>query len=576
MHSAEQDAKGAIARGDFAAAYDLTVSAIAAGDESIGVRHQQVLALARMGDTELASALYAVYGLDRSEEPDERAVGARLLKDRAFQTRGRARAAAMSVAADAYRAVFELSGALRPGVNYASLAFLGGRIEEARDMARRLLMNPDMLRAGGGERGASRKAELLLLLGRIDQAEVALASSGTRPVAAAADRASSARQLGAIAAAIGLDAARTESLLRTVRAPAAIHFAGPSFLPDATAEGPIAEAIAALLAARDVGFAYGSLAAGSELLVAEAVLARGAELHVVLPFDEADFIAHAVRPAGAAWVDRYRAAMAAAASRTQASDLGYIGDPAQYDYAGRVAMGLARLKARQLGADVFQLALAADDEPATARTWQACGGETVAVAAAGVATAFARPQPPAGSGEVRTMAAILFTDFPGFSKLSEAALPAFWNGVMRRVADVLDAHGDAVECRNAWGDALYAVTQSAAVSAEIALSLQGALATFDYGSLGLRASMGMRIGAHFGTAYRAIDHITGRISFYGSEVSRAARIEPVTPPGAVFVTEPFAAMLMLEAPDRFVTRYVGRIDLAKGAGSAPMYRLTRA
>jgi hypothetical protein len=55
-----------------------------------------------------------------------------------------------------------------------------------------------------------------------------------------------------------------------------------------------------------------------------------------------------------------------------------------------------------------------------------------------------------------------------------------------------------------------------------------------------------------------------------------ARIEPVTPPGAVFVTEPFAAMLMLEAPERFVTRYVGRIDLAKEAGSAPMYRLTRA
>ena len=48
----------------------------------------------------------------------------------------------------------------------------------------------------------------------------------------------------------------------------------------------------------------------------------------------------------------------------------------------------------------------------------------------------------------------------------------------------------------------------------------------------------MRIGAHYGPAYRTIDHITGRTTFYGTEVSKAARIEPVTPPGAVFVTEP--------------------------------------
>ena len=71
------------------------------------------------------------------------------------------------------------------------------------------------------------------------------------------------------------------------------------------------------------------------------------------------------------------------------------------------------------------------------------------------------------------------------------------------------------------------------------------------------------------------DHITGRTTFYGTEVSKAARIEPVTPPGAVFVTEPFAAILALEAQERFTCRYVGRIALAKKYGDYPMYRLTR-
>lgn len=146
---------------------------------------------------------------------------------------------------------------------------------------------------------------------------------------------------------------------------------------------------------------------------------------------------------------------------------------------------------------------------------------------------------------------------------------------MRVVAEVLDAHADEVECRNSWGDALYAVAASAPAAAEIALQLQDRLAKFDYATLGLDGSGGMRIGAHYGPAYKTIDHITGRTTFYGTEVSKAARIEPVTPPGAVFVTEPFAAILALEARERFRCRYVGRIALAKKYGDYPMYRLSR-
>src|SRR5690606_24143087 len=104
---------------------------------------------------------------------------------------------------------------------------------------------------------------------------------------------------------------------------------------------------------------------------------------------------------------------------------------------------------------------------------------------------------------------------------------------------------------------------------------QDALAGFDYATLGLESGGGMRVGAHYGPAWRTTDHITGRTTFYGTEVSKAARIEPVTPPGAVFVTEPFAAILALEAGDSFASRYVGRIALAKNYGQFPMYRLSR-
>jgi class 3 adenylate cyclase len=63
--------------------------------------------------------------------------------------------------------------------------------------------------------------------------------------------------------------------------------------------------------------------------------------------------------------------------------------------------------------------------------------------------------------------------------------------------------------------------------------------------------------------------------FMGAHVSRTARIEPVTPPGAVYVTEPFAALLELEPGSGLVCSYVGHMPAAKGYGRLRMYRLER-
>ena len=63
--------------------------------------------------------------------------------------------------------------------------------------------------------------------------------------------------------------------------------------------------------------------------------------------------------------------------------------------------------------------------------------------------------------------------------------------------------------------------------------------------------------------------------FTGSHVSRAARIEPVTPPGAVYVTEPFAAALVLAGRRDLTCDYVGHMPMAKDYGRLRMYRLRR-
>jgi hypothetical protein len=56
-----------------------------------------------------------------------------------------------------------------------------------------------------------------------------------------------------------------------------------------------------------IGFAYGGLAAGADIVFAEALLEAGAELHLVLPVNLDSFVAVSVAPFGTDWVRALRA-----------------------------------------------------------------------------------------------------------------------------------------------------------------------------------------------------------------------------------------------------------------------------
>jgi class 3 adenylate cyclase len=69
------------------------------------------------------------------------------------------------------------------------------------------------------------------------------------------------------------------------------------------------------------------------------------------------------------------------------------------------------------------------------------------------------------------------------------------------------------------------------------------------------------------------DQIIDKDNYIGTHVNRAARIEPVTPPGRIYASDAFAALATLEAPQQFRFDYVGKIPLAKDFGEFPMYEL---
>ena len=94
-------------------------------------------------------------------------------------------------------------------------------------------------------------------------------------------------------------------------------------------------------------------------------------------------------------------------------------------------------------------------------------------------------------------------------------------------------------------------------------------------SSGFAEPLALRLGGHLGPVFETEDPLLLKQNFFGAHVTLAARIEPITPPGLVYVTETFAAALELEHGDGFCCDYVGLTAAAKGHGTMRMFALRR-
>ncbi|WP_296600365.1 adenylate/guanylate cyclase domain-containing protein [Phenylobacterium sp.] len=566
--------RAALARGDLLSAYDEVVRR---GDTSHPeLNYLEVLTLARLGDTERGLKLYDDYRLEEMGGVDPLSLKARLLKDQAFDAPTPSRAGLLE-ACKLYAAVYRRTKSSYPAINAATLAKIAGRPRLARFLARHVA-NETAAERRSGYFSLATLAEALAVLGDVDGARDALERAMQAPDADVGARSTTVLQLRRLIAAQG-DGHGMESLLELIEPPKVAMFCGNIFVGGAELEADLSARMREVIEREDVGFGYGALAAGSDILIAELLLERGSEVHVVLPFAEPDFLEQSVAPAGESWVARYHAIKEKAASLTFASNMSYMGEMEQFAYGSKVTMGMARLRARQLQAEALQLVIVEERGDRTlsgsdVTAWRNTGGRAEVV----IAPTLVRPvmpPPPEKPPVERGTYGLMFTDYPGFSKLDERALPLFWEDVMVRAARSLEQHGDVIRSGNTWGDAIFAVFQDAPTAAAAALDLCEELKKVDCKALGVREGTAMRIALHYGPTYSGYDPVTRRTTYYGSEVSRAARIEPVTPSGAVYVTEPFAAVLEMQKDHPFECNYVGKIALPKGYGVYPLYRLTR-
>lgn len=520
-----------------------------------------IIALARSGALDRARRLFDEAGLASvTDDPATLSVSGRLLKDEARRSPAAERGRLWRAAGDAYARAAELSGATYQLINAATLALLAGDRPMAEQRARRVL---DKLDAGdtGAETpyylGATR-AEALLLLGQTSEAWAALEAACRLAPQAWEDHASTLRQFSLILEMLGEDAA----WLAPLQPPRSLHFAGHMGVADSA---ELRTRIDALLDKERIGFAWGALAGGADLIVAEAVLARPAELHLVLPAPIAVFRAESAAPLGGDWPLRFDAVLGQATS-VHVTEPGLAATTMLHiRLAAEVAMGKAVMKAASLASEAIQLLLT-DPGAATTATrligahWGRSGRRQVQLDLPRRAARAAGGKPLGEGPGDGVLAAMLAVGFEGAGPAGGSATPESLGRVAAALADAARPLTLPVVA----GDVLHLAFADPAEASEAAGRIGRAF-----------GPDAPRIAGHYGVARRVESPFHGPPALVGPATAVAPDLLASTPPGAVHVSEDFAAALRgwthLSADE---TAYVG--DLPRAGGTIGLYALAPA
>jgi class 3 adenylate cyclase len=364
--------------------------------------------------------------------------------------------------------------------------------------------------------------------------------------------------------------------------------------PDRTAprfpaalEETVRSEIEACVERRDVRVGYSSLACGGDMLFTEAILKRGGEVHIFLPFGIETFKKNSVLLVPQdGLAERFHRILDSAASVRILNDQGDPDDGAGYDYCNRVITGSAILKSQFLGMDIALILLwdgkrgdGGGGTESVHNYWRQAIHQEVEIVpmdqilADALANSLALPEPaqkPSAAESTdrapQEIHAMLFADVVGFSKWPEQYVPLFIREFFGRMA-VIQTQSDTQPLYvNTWGDAICAVFETVETAGRFALRLQKTIRDTDWKKTDLQRDLSIRIGLHAGPVYKCHDPLLGRDTYNGAHVNRAARIEPIAEEGQIFASDTFAALATITEASEFICDYAGSRELPKGAG----------
>jgi class 3 adenylate cyclase len=181
----------------------------------------------------------------------------------------------------------------------------------------------------------------------------------------------------------------------------------------------------------------------------------------------------------------------------------------------------------------------------------------------------------AASDEGARIAGVLFADVVGFSALSDNQVRSFVAKFLGEIGRLGRRSSHTAIMANCWGDGLFYLFDTVADTGLFALELVDLVRREPWGAHQLPPDLTLRVAVHAGPLFAFPDPIAGRQNLWGRHITRAARIEPITPPGNVYATREFAALAAAQGITAFACEPVGRVTLAKKFGEALLYHVRR-
>ncbi|WP_162409734.1 Crp/Fnr family transcriptional regulator [Acuticoccus sediminis] len=298
-----------------------------------------------------------------------------------------------SRAAAAYAIAHDIARSPFAAVNRAAMTLLAGDKSTATQLARPYLEDRSLAPSYWS---AATAAEALLITNETEAARCQFRAASLLPDATDGARASTRRQLRLLAPALAMDPDALVTFMPISR-PAVgvghmIRATDADAAPRADTAERIAKGVEVAFQTHNVGSLYVSLACGADIVLAEAALARGAELHVVMPFSIADFRAASVAIGDAdgeeGWNNRFDACLAKAATITILcpGDVPRLGQDWYYRQTFRHCAGRALERAGHLDTEPLLVSVSGGGDRSTIAStssgmseWAAHGLETVVV-----------------------------------------------------------------------------------------------------------------------------------------------------------------------------------------------------
>lgn len=537
--------------GNELACNDIVYRALKSGLRSRKLEYLRIQALANTGNVRMALDRYLSLDLHDDElSEDWLALRGRLEKDLALD--GDRNRAQFARAASAYREAYRRYGGAYSAINAASMLMLAGRTADARRFAQTALQR---IQPPGDEveRFYARvtESEAALLLGDLRACRQKLAAANRLLRDDVARRSRTRQQLRTLCQRLGHDPA----LLDALQLPPLVLLQPGKGAADCT-QVVLPPLLRQLV--KDRALLHVALCTPFELKLCEQLVARGARLYLTLPC------------AGGELARQWRGHESGAPHRLQrvvdaaegvAILRGFLVSEPAWAAAEATQMnrGLARLSAERLGLQLQHV--------------DCLGG--AALRCRRVTPAASDHHADVAGDQQRRMVGLIFADFASFRRLRDPMFPRYYREIMQMLAELLDRYASHVRVRQTWGDALHVVTDDAASAAHIVADIQHEIEQRRLRDDGVLGDLELRIAAHYAPAYAGIDPVEQKLSYYGSQLSFAARIEPVVPPSMIYVTEAFAARVALEAASDFALDYAGEVEFAKQFGTYRLYSLRR-